>query len=180
MSESFQKTYGALIDGQSLDNSVGRFWKPIQNVRWIITITVLIVLRDSYSLQICLLLALSWVFSALLIGFKPFESPLDVKLAIFNELMVSVYLYLMLCLTDSHGESGLRDTFGYILLYLVMGTVGVNFVKAVGISVIEAKRTCRERAKKWRKESKSQQKYLDNNKSATKALSNTEIPIKTK
>jgi len=29
VSESFQKTYGALIDGQNLENRVGRYWKVI-------------------------------------------------------------------------------------------------------------------------------------------------------
>ena len=49
--------------------------------------------------------------------------------------MVSVYLYLMMSLTDFHGENPLRSEIGYVLLYLVIFTVLVNFIKAIWISI---------------------------------------------
>jgi hypothetical protein len=53
--------------------------------------------------------------------------------------MVSVYLYLMMSLTDFHGENPLRSEIGYVLLYLVIFTVLVNFIKAVWTSIIGLK-----------------------------------------
>jgi hypothetical protein len=50
--------------------------------------------------------------------------------------MVSVYLYLMMSLTDFHGENPLRSEIGYVLLYLVIFTVLVNFIKAMWITII--------------------------------------------
>ena len=53
--------------------------------------------------------------------------------------MVSVYLYLMMSLTDFHGENPLRSEIGYVLLYLVIFTVLVNFIKAVWTSIMGLK-----------------------------------------
>ena len=50
--------------------------------------------------------------------------------------MVSVYLYLMMSLTDFHGENPLRSEIGYVLLYLVIFTVVVNFFKALWINIV--------------------------------------------
>ena len=62
-------------------------------------------------------------------------------MALFNELMVSVYLYLMMGLTDFHGENPLRSELGYILLGLVVFTVLVNFLKALWFAVMGLKCT---------------------------------------
>jgi hypothetical protein len=53
--------------------------------------------------------------------------------------MVSLYLYLMMSLTDFHGENPLRSEIGYVLLYLVIFTVLVNFIKAVWTSIMGLK-----------------------------------------
>jgi predicted membrane protein len=48
---------------------------------------------------------------------------------LFNEIMVSIYLYLLICLTDFMGENDYRDYIGWALLLLVAFTVLVNLVK---------------------------------------------------
>ena len=48
---------------------------------------------------------------------------------LFNEIMVSVYLYLLLCLTDFMEENNSRDFIGLLLLSLVGFTVLINLVK---------------------------------------------------
>ena len=48
---------------------------------------------------------------------------------LFNEVMVSIYLYLLLCLTDFMGENDYRDMIAWALLQLVVFTVLVNLVK---------------------------------------------------
>jgi large-conductance mechanosensitive channel len=48
---------------------------------------------------------------------------------LFNELMVSIYLYLLICLTDFMGDNDYRDFIGWALLPLVAFTVLVNLVK---------------------------------------------------
>jgi large-conductance mechanosensitive channel len=54
---------------------------------------------------------------------------LDNNMLLFNEIMVSIYLYLLICLTDFMGENEYRDSIGWVLLLLVAFTVLVNLVK---------------------------------------------------
>ena len=56
-------------------------------------------------------------------------SMLENYMMLFNEIMVSVYLYLLLCLTDFMEENNSRDFIGLLLLSLVGFTVLVNLVK---------------------------------------------------
>ena len=65
----------------------------------------------------------------------------DNAIALFNEFMVSVYLYLMMSLTDFHGENLVRSELGYILLFLVVFTVMVNLFKALWFTVMGFKYT---------------------------------------
>ena len=48
---------------------------------------------------------------------------------IFNELMVSTYLYVLISLTDYNDDSDLFNSCGIVLLSIVMITFGVNFIK---------------------------------------------------
>ena len=48
---------------------------------------------------------------------------------LFNEIMVSIYLYNLLCLTDFMIDHDYRDLIGWALLVLVVFTVLVNLVK---------------------------------------------------
>jgi hypothetical protein len=52
-------------------------------------------------------------------------------MAFFNELCVSLYLYLMICLTDFQGENPFRDALSYSVLGLVILTVSANLLKAM-------------------------------------------------
>jgi hypothetical protein len=69
----------------------------------------MIALKDSSLAQIFTLLAISVFFQALLILGKPFSEPIDNWLSLFTEIMVSLYLYILLCLTDFQGYNLLRD-----------------------------------------------------------------------
>ena len=60
-------------------------------------------------------------------------------MSIFNEVMASLYLYLMLCLTDYHGDDTLRDEIGWALLILAIFTVIVNLIKAIWVILKDIK-----------------------------------------
>jgi hypothetical protein len=55
------------------------------------------------------LLIISVFFQALLIYGKPFEERFDNSMSLFTETMVSLYLYILLGLTDYQGENLLRE-----------------------------------------------------------------------
>ena len=59
------------------------------------------------------------------------QNRLENRITLFNEIMVSFYLYLMMGLTDFYGENSPRNEIGWALLFLVMFTVGVNLVKTM-------------------------------------------------
>jgi MFS superfamily sulfate permease-like transporter len=57
--------------------------------------------------------------------------PLDNTISLFNELMVSVNLYLLIALTDFNYINPDREILGWGLLCTVFLTVTVNLVKAI-------------------------------------------------
>jgi hypothetical protein len=65
----------------------------------------------------------------MILGSKPMLKKLDNRMLLFNELMVSIYLYLLLCLTDFMGDHDKRDLIAWALLIAVVFTVVVNLVK---------------------------------------------------
>ena len=71
--------------------------------------------------------------------YKLISDRLDYSINLFNELAASVYLYLMLLLTDFQGENLLRDNIGFSLLTLVTVVVTVNAVKTFISSYPSAK-----------------------------------------
>jgi len=94
---------------------------------------ILIVLNKYYSFQISLLLIISVFFQSILLSKRLFIDPLDQKISFFNEMAVSIYLYLMLCLTDFHGDNSMRDDIGLFLLFLVIFIIGINVIKSMFI-----------------------------------------------
>jgi hypothetical protein len=56
-------------------------------------------------------------------------------MSFFNEFMVSMYLYLLMSLTDFMGPNPLRDDIGWALLVTVVSTVAVNLIKATCLDV---------------------------------------------
>jgi hypothetical protein len=73
-----------------------------------------------------MLLILSVIFQALMISYTT-----DVRVSLFNELMVSLYLYLLIGLTEYNETHAMKDSIGNALLYLVLFTVFVNALVAL-------------------------------------------------
>lgn len=90
---------------------------------------IMTLLRNNFYLQMFLLLAISAAFQAMIAGSKPMLAKADNNMMLFNEVMVSVYLYMLLGLTDYMGEHGSRDLISLLILSLVAFTVAVNLVK---------------------------------------------------
>ena len=66
---------------------------------------IMTLLRHNFYLQIFPLLVISAVFQIMILGSKPMLTKLDNNMLLFNEIMVSTYLYNLLCLTDFMGEN---------------------------------------------------------------------------
>jgi len=72
---------------------------------------------------------LSIVAQGLMLLGKPLSDSGDFKIALFNEVVNSLYLYTDMLLTDFHGHDTMRDDFGWCLVFILGLTVGVNFLR---------------------------------------------------
>ncbi|TNV71996.1 hypothetical protein FGO68_gene11009 [Halteria grandinella] len=96
-------------------------------IRWLLTSIILVVLRDHSTTQIFLLLIISALSQWYLIYVRPLDTRLENTISLFNELMVSLYLYVLISLTDYNDT--LRDQAGAALLYIVLISFLANFLK---------------------------------------------------
>ena len=131
VTQTFQDTqsYSSIVSKQMRDCAVGNYWRTIILVRWTITNIIIIFFRDYPEYQVVLLMSLSVFFQSTMIYYKLIPNRLDFLINLFNELAASVYLYLMMMLTDFQGENPLRDDTGLALLALVSLVVTVNVIK---------------------------------------------------
>ena len=129
--QTFQdnQSYSSIVSKQMRDCAVGNYWRPIILVRWTITNIIIIFFRDYPEYQVVLLMSISVFFQSIMIFYKLIPNRLDFSINLFNELAASVYLYLMMMLTDFQGENPLRDDTGLALLALVSIVVTVNVIK---------------------------------------------------
>lgn len=149
--DTFLKECGTLVEGCYVEGIVGHYWSLITLVRWTVTVIVLVISRNYPEFQIFSLLITSTTFQILLYKGKPYADMLDNKLALFNETMVSVYLYILLGLTDYNQSNPTRIELGWALVISIFLSVFVNFMKffyRIGVELIRSYR--RRRAEKYR------------------------------
>jgi len=113
--EEFTNHFEAIIDGLNTDTIIGRYWNPINLIRWALTIFVIVFLNQHSFAQILLLLIVSVIFQVMLLIGKPMSEKLDHRISSMIEAVVSVYLYVLLTLTDFSVENTLREEIGFIL-----------------------------------------------------------------
>ena len=99
--------------------------------RWVVTLLIMVLLRDYYAIQIMCLLFLSIVSSTLVVRGRPFLKPLDNYMQILNEAMICIYLYIMLILTEFNTELTFKDQIGWCLLGTIFLNVSANLFKAL-------------------------------------------------
>ena len=66
-------------------------------------------------------------------------SPIENKVSVFNELMVSLYLYTLMHLTDFFGDNYYREDAGYVLVGIIFVSVAVNMMKFFALIIREIK-----------------------------------------
>jgi hypothetical protein len=97
-------------------------------LRWLFTMLIMTLFKDNYYLQIFLLLGISVAYQIMIVSYQPLEEKLDNIMLLLNEVAVSLYLYILLSLTDN-SLLQLRDLLGWTLTLLVTVTVAVNLLK---------------------------------------------------
>jgi hypothetical protein len=147
--QEFKDRFGNFVE--SHHNQIGMFWKILILLRWVATLITLVNLREYSGLQLIIMLTLSIVFQALQLYYKPIALDKDRYMTFFNELMASLYLYLLLPLrSDSFPWTG-RPHIGWALVLLMILTVTVNLLKVIREYVQWAVRWCRAKMARVRK-----------------------------
>jgi hypothetical protein len=98
--KEFTNSCGVIIEGLNTDTIIGRYWNPLNLVRWALTIVVMVYLNQHSLAQIFVLLVISAVFQILMIIGKPMTDKWDHRMTWIVEISVSIYLYVLLSLTD--------------------------------------------------------------------------------
>lgn len=157
--EQFDIKCGSLIDGlRANSNAIAAFWNLLTLIRWTLTTAILIFLKDLDEFQILSMLIISVIYSALLIRGKPFDDSFDNKMSLFTECIVSVYLYMLLCLTDFTGQGDLiREPLALTLVYVIGFAVFVNLMIFAKYGFFKLK-GCIERRIKAREKQKEQER----------------------
>jgi hypothetical protein len=105
---------------------IGRYWNPLNLIRWAITIVVMVFLNEHCVAQIFVLLVVSVVFQIMVVIRNPMTDKWDQRITLIIEISVSIYLYVLLSLTDFMGDNTVRDELGWVLTILTGILVAVN------------------------------------------------------
>ena len=73
----FKLSYGALIEGLDNYTIAGRYWNPLNLIRWALTITIMIFLNQHNAAQILVLLVVSVIFQIIIIISNPMTDKRD-------------------------------------------------------------------------------------------------------
>jgi hypothetical protein len=65
--KEFKLSYGAIIEGLDSNTIAGRYWNPLNLIRWALTITIMIFWNQHNSAQILVLLIISVIFQIIII-----------------------------------------------------------------------------------------------------------------
>ncbi|TNV85983.1 hypothetical protein FGO68_gene12606 [Halteria grandinella] len=104
-------------------------WITITLVKWTILSVTLVTLREYPSMQLLILTLLLFLSQCLLIISNPSPVPLENHISLFNEIMASVYLYILYSLTDFMGRVEVKEGLGNMLLGVVIFTISINLGK---------------------------------------------------
>lgn len=81
---------------------------------------------------------LSFLSTWLQIAGRPQSVLIEKKMCLFNEVMTSIYLYVLLMLTDyTDLEYGQRELIGFTLLGIIIFTFLVNLSKVIAQIVVK-------------------------------------------
>ena len=98
----------------------------------------MVFLRENCVAQIFVLLLTSVFFQILLAIENPMIEKSDRRLTWIIEVSVSIYLYVLLSLTDFMGEHTFRDELGWALVILTGSIVAINLIVFIWKSLCTA------------------------------------------
>jgi Na+/melibiose symporter-like transporter len=78
-------------------------------MRWTLTIAIMVFFNQHSAAQILVLLVVSVIFQIIFVISNPMTDKRDERMTWMIEISVSIYLYILICLTDFMGENTARE-----------------------------------------------------------------------
>ncbi|TNV86723.1 hypothetical protein FGO68_gene14370 [Halteria grandinella] len=139
-----------LTDGLNLTTTLGRHWNLVYLLRQISLVFILVFLRDHPTFQLLLIHLKQITLQSSILHSTPLQSQLENRVSLFNELMISAYLYTLQCLLMLIDDDNLRTVLGWALLAILALTISANLAKTCLLVYQEASvRLRRRRARKY-------------------------------
>ncbi|TNV74644.1 hypothetical protein FGO68_gene13799 [Halteria grandinella] len=126
----FSERFGTLTEGLS---EQGLYNTPIELIHTLVSIVIYIYLRQTAGIQITLLYFISLLKQAYIIFISPYERPIDNKIALLNELILSAYLMTIMFFTDANGNTDILHICDFVLLSIasLVAALGPMIVKVL-------------------------------------------------
>lgn len=121
-----------ILIGLNTKNFCGWNWNLILILRWFYTHLILVFLRDYPLLQIFCLLIASIIVQTVYIRYQPISKAKDNWFSLINEILVSVYLFVLLGMTNLNTDIESREYFAIMLLTVVAVSFLINLIKFLG------------------------------------------------
>ncbi|TNV86600.1 hypothetical protein FGO68_gene11197 [Halteria grandinella] len=117
--------YSTLIEGlNSKQSNFAKYWTVWILTKWTLMCFVLILLTDYPGQQLT----------------RPMDSRIDNAICLFNELMASIYLHVLIGLTIASEDIELRENLGLALISILLFSLFVNILKVfimIGIEIVK-------------------------------------------
>ncbi|TNV87059.1 hypothetical protein FGO68_gene16087 [Halteria grandinella] len=129
--KEFHETYGGIVEDLTTKSKISSYWNLLVLLRWSMTVFIIVVMRDSSLYQILSLLVINLLYTSLLVYARPFSESCKNTVAILNEGLISIYLYLLMSLTDFNQSKKFRDKIGNGLLYIMLTSLVMNLLNSL-------------------------------------------------
>ena len=106
----------------------------VDMLRTFVTVVILVKMRNYSGLEIILLILVSVSKQVYIIQARPFSSRLENGISLFNELLISLYIYGIILLTNYNNSTELRVQASFLLI----GIIGVYTLVNVGTFILIA------------------------------------------
>jgi hypothetical protein len=127
-SPGFKKMHSTLTEGVKTDTFVQAIWNVIAMTKLVLTVILLIFLRQFPCFQL-MTIYFSQLLYQILLGYTlPYETPSKNILALTNEILCSLYLMMYLMASDFNDNPDIRSAAGTGLLLIISLYVALNFL----------------------------------------------------
>lgn len=121
-------------------------WQIVVLLKWALTVSILLFVRNYPGIQIALLFYLSVLVQSYILLYRPFIKQTENYLQLLNEYMVTLYLIACFLVTDYIDETKIKEKAGWAIVGVIFMVALGNFMNIIAHGVISVK----EKFKVWR------------------------------